>query len=205
MNIDLTLHEVTTCLVPLIALLANAISHIIFFRLTGGRSLMTSGIKALLAGLCLLLITDLWLANKAQPDLNSLPQILLVHFPIYFALSYCYYNFAQLGQTSLRVNLLRILLTRPDGIPVASLIKEHGDQQAIPLRVKRLVTTGDLIHKEGVLTVGRSRLVRTGQILFGLKRFLLRKNFDFKAISKSSIGSSIYFQTEHSAQNNILN
>ena len=181
MRLAITLHEATTCLVPLIALLVNAISHIVFFRFTGGRSFMESGLKALLAGFCFLVITDLWLATSAPPEARSLPQILLVHFPAYISLSYGYYNFAQLGQTSLRVNLLRILLKRPEGIPLASLTEQHGDQQAVPLRVERLVTTGDLINRNGVLTIGRTRFVLTGQILFGLKRFLLGKSFDLKS------------------------
>ena len=150
---------------------------------------MASGLKALLAGFCVLVITDLWLATSGPSEAQSLPQILLVHIPAYLSLSYCYYNFAQLGQTSLRVNLLRILLKRPEGIPLASLIEQHGDQQAIPLRVERLVTTGDLINRNGVLTIGRTRFVLTGQILFGLKRFLLGKRFDLKsATTPTTVG-----------------
>jgi len=104
---------------------------------------------------------------------------LLINIPTYLALSYCFFNFVNLGQTSIRIRIYSEIAAHPNGMPAAEVAREYQDDALMRVRLQRLIESGDVVRKADRYFVGRTRLVRLGDIIFAAKRFVLGKASEF--------------------------
>jgi hypothetical protein len=104
----------------------------------------------------------------------------LVNAPIYFCLSYCFFNFANLGQSSIRIRIYSKILESPQGARIETILEEYNETDLAKTRLQRLFESGDLISNGTECHIGRRRLVKIGAPIFFLKKFLLGKLSEFE-------------------------
>src|SRR5438045_1553009 len=143
---------------PIAALTVNVLGQIVVFRLQHGRHFLRSiAFGFVLGGAVLFIAQCIW-----PPDPNPVEawsKALLVNLPCYAALSYCFFNFANLGQSSIRVRIYAKVAARSDGVSVVEIAREYNEAMLLGMRLDRLVESGDLIARDGSYFLGRNRFV----------------------------------------------
>jgi len=170
----------TSLLCPILALAVNVITQVLAFRATRGAHYFRSIVQGVLAGLLFLAVFEALFEAGAGSFGGLVATTLLVHAPTYLALSYCAYNFIQLGQTSIRIRMYAEIASQPSGVSVEEMKREYNDQAMMQARLRRLIESGDIIEKDGRYFVGRRRLVVISDIIVAAKRFLLGKASEFE-------------------------
>jgi hypothetical protein len=102
-----------------------------------------------------------------------------VNLPLYAALSYCFFTFANLGQSSIRVRIYDEIAQQGIGVSSAQIAQEYDEAALMENRLQRLVESGDLVLRHGHYFLGRKRLVPIASIIFATKRFILGKTSEF--------------------------
>jgi hypothetical protein len=163
---------------PLIALAVNGLTQIVLLRSTRGSHFMRSMIGGFLAGAAGLLVLEFFLLP--HPDLfwDTIAGV-TVHAMTYVALSYCYFNFVNLGQSSIRIRIYSEIAASPVGLSVQDLEKDYNEKALMAMRLRRLAESGDIVKKESLFFVGRQRLVLLARIVFAAKQFLLSRKSEF--------------------------
>ena len=105
---------------------------------------------------------------------------LAVNLPTYVCLSYCYYSFVQLGQTSIRIRMYSEIAEREDGVILSEMEQEYNEEGLTEVRLQRLIESGDMIVRDNTYFIGRKRLLLITNIIFAAKHFLLRKKSEFE-------------------------
>lgn len=165
-------------LIPLAALAVNFAIQVGSFRRARGKHFFASILRGFAGGLLALLVFQAFLMGR-HPSPGYLAGEILVNISTYAALAYCYYNFVQLGQTSIRLRLYAEIAARAAGMPVEEIAREYSEDGLMEVRVHRLIESGDLVRKGDRYFVGRRRLVHIGRILFAAKLLLLGKASEF--------------------------
>jgi hypothetical protein len=164
---------------PIVATLLNVAAQILLFRIRRGRQYFRSIIEAfLLAGIALLAAEAFLVATDAA-IIDRLMLALAVNIPTYVCLSYCYYSFVQLGQTSIRIRMYTEIALRSSGVRIAEIEEEYNESALTEVRLQRLKESGDMLEKGGRYFIGRGRLSLVANIIFAAKHFLLRKKSEF--------------------------
>jgi hypothetical protein len=170
----------TTIICPIGALAFNVIIQVLAFRLRRGAGFFRSIVEGFAAGLLAFVFFEVALFPGSGAPGPYLELVLLVNLPIYAALSYCAYNFIQLGQTSIRIRIYTEIALNPSGVSVEEMKREYDEKALLQGRLHRLVESGDLVETDGRYVVGRTRFLRAAQILVAAKRILLGKRSQFQ-------------------------
>ena len=166
---------------PIAALALNVMVQITSFRIARGRHFLRSVALGFFAGaIALVIFQVLECRSTGTRDNQLVESLLLVNLPIYTALAYCFFNFANLGQSSVRVRIYEEIASSPSGVPVSQITREYDDETILCMRLNRLLESGDLVEREGRLHIGRSRLITVAGVIFALKRFVLGKTSEFE-------------------------
>ena len=99
----------------------------------------------------------------------------------YTGLSYCYFHFVNLGQSSIRVRIYTELVDNPLGLEIGSLKQVYNETTLVETRLQRLISSGDIVESDGRYFVGRCRLVVVARILFFAKQLILGKKSEFSS------------------------
>jgi len=166
-------------LFPIAALAVNAIVQAVAFRSRRGAQFFRSIVEGFVSGAILLTILEFASSPSGASSTEYWMLALLVNGPTYFCLSYCAYNFVQLGQTSIRIRIYSEIAANPSGISVEEMKREYDDDALIRGRLQRLTESGDLVESNGHYILGRKRFLYIANILFAAKRFLLGKGSEF--------------------------
>jgi hypothetical protein len=169
-------------LTPLAALAVNVIVQVILVRLQRGAHFLRAQTTGILVGGIALMAFDL-LSLRFQTGESAVTS-LLINIPTYLALSYCFFNFVNLGQTSIRIRIYAEIAARPGGMPAEEVAREYQDEALMQVRLRRLIESGDIVEKGNRYFVGRKRLVQLGHIIFNAKRFVLGKASEFDPVSQ---------------------
>lgn len=167
-------------LCPIAALAVNAITQAAAFRLRRGTQFFRSIVEGFLAGALAFAILEVALAPKGGSLREYVVMAFLVNGPTYLALSYCAYNFVQLGQTSIRIRIYSEIAAKPSGVSVEEITREYDDEALMRGRLRRLLESGDLVERNGRYFLGRKRFLFVSHILFAAKRILLGKGSEFE-------------------------
>lgn len=159
------------------ALAVNVLAQIALVRLSRGTHFLRSAAGGFGAGLLALALFEVWLISNSG---ETWDKALLVSLPSYVALSYCFFNFINLGQSSIRIRLYSEIATAPDGVSVEQMTREYNEDALLHARLQRLTESGDIVERDGRYFVGRRRLVPVAAIIFGLKAFILGKGSEFE-------------------------
>jgi hypothetical protein len=167
-------------LCPIAAIAANVITQILVFRLRRGAQFFRSIVEGFLAGAAALALLEVISAPGSGTLRDYVILALLVNIPIYLAISYCAYNFIQLGQTSIRIRMYSEIAASPGGVNIDEMKREYDDQALVQGRIRRLVESGDVVERDGRYFIGRTRLLHISNILCAIKRILLGRESEFE-------------------------
>lgn len=167
--------------VPLLGLAVNVVFQVGLLRLTGGRAFMKTIALGFLAGGSVTLAAYLgWMWNVHPGEgLGALLDWFLLVAPAYAGLAYGYANFANLGNSSIRIRLYEELRRAPNGLPLAEIRGRYNEATILENRLQRLRESGDLILRDSLWRVGRKRFVRLGGVIFFAKQLVLRRRSEF--------------------------
>jgi hypothetical protein len=164
---------------PIVATVINVLTQITLFRLSRGTQYFRSIIQAFLLGAITLVIGEAFLVATSESVFDRLFLALAVNLPIYLGLSYCYYNFVQLGQTSIRLRMYSEIMAHAGGVMISEIEREYDETRLTEVRLQRLLESGDIIERDGNYFLGRIRLLHIANVIFAAKHFLLRKRSEF--------------------------
>jgi hypothetical protein len=165
---------------PIVATVVNVLAQIILFRLRRGSQYFRSIIQAFLLGAITLLVGEAFFVATGESVSDRLFLALAVNVPIYLGLSYCYYNFVQLGQTSIRLRMYSEIMTHAAGAMISEIEREYNERDFTEVRLQRLLESGDVIERDGNYFIGRRRLLHIANVIFAAKQFLLGKKSEFE-------------------------
>jgi hypothetical protein len=157
---------------PVAALAVNVIVQVLLVRVQRGRHFLRAVAMGFMAGAVALLIAQS-LFPPAADAREAVVLALLVNLPLYMALSYCFFNFANLGQSSIRVRIYDEIAREPQGVSIERLMREYDERALMQLRLQRLIESGDVVLRDGRYFLGRRRLVPVARLIFAGKRFVL--------------------------------
>ena len=103
----------------------------------------------------------------------------LVNPPLYACLAYGFYNFINLGQASIRIRIFKECMERGGRITVEELQIVYDEEKIRDARLERLLQGGDIELRDGSYHLAKARLVPVARIVFGLKKFVLRRESEF--------------------------
>jgi hypothetical protein len=157
------------CLAPLLSLAVNVVAQVVALKATRGRFLRSVALGAAAGEVFFLALT--------LPNLQSgqgLPYILVVQ-PAYIAGALCYFAFASMNASSLRIRMLEELRAAGGKAPQSRILGSH-DGRAVRLgRIERLVHSGILVKDGDFYRSGKTPLLHVAHGLDMLRRFLLGK------------------------------
>jgi hypothetical protein len=166
--------------VPIAALAVNVIAQVMLVRLRKGTHFLRSVVEGCFSGMCALAAMEAFLLFSHDHTGETVAIALLVNFPTYMALSYCYFNFANLGQSSIRIRIYSEIAGAADGVRIEQIGQEYNEDTLMQMRLQRLTESGDLCEKEGLYFIGKKRLTIASKVIFALKKFILSKESEFE-------------------------
>ena len=158
---------------PIVGIAVNVVAQISLFRNRHGAEFFHTIFVSALMGLAACLILEAGLIIARQNQLYDALWLSSGNILAYLALSYCYYHFVQLGQTSIRIRLCVEIAASKGGLTVQEIAARYSDKMLMGMRLQRLLESGDIVQRDGRYFVRRSRFVRVAQALFTARRFLL--------------------------------
>jgi hypothetical protein len=176
---------VVALVIPVAGLALNVVLQIMLLRIAQGRGFMRTVAKGFFAGGVFTFAAYLsaglaWCSpgNNAGV-LPLLLEWLCVICPTYAGLGYGYANFANLGNTSIRIRLCEELRHYPEGRPVEDIRQQYSESSVLSLRLHRLSEGGDLVKAGDRWRVNRRRFVWIGGIIFSAKQAVLGRRSEF--------------------------
>ena len=165
-------------LAPVAALAVNVIVQVIAVRFAQGRHFLRAVVLGFFVGAAALLVAETFFPVARDPG-EAWVVAVLVNLPLYAALSYCFFTFANLGQSSIRIRIYDEIAQHRSGVSSAQIAREYDEAALMENRLQRLVESGDLVLRDGYYFLGRRRLVPIASIIFATKRFILGKISEF--------------------------
>lgn len=165
---------------PISAIVINVTAQVILFRVRRGSQYFRSIIEGFLLGAAALVAFEAFLVASSSDVIDRIVLAIGVNTPIYVCLSYCYFNFVQLGQTSIRIRMYTEIALRPAGVMISEIEGEYDETALIEVRLQRLIESGDITVRGSTYLIGRKRLLFVANIIFAAKHFLLRKKSEFE-------------------------
>lgn len=164
---------------PVAALSVMVAAQAALLRLRRGEHFFGSVVGGFLAGGAALLALQAALL-LAFPRTSDRWFLALVANPaIYVMLAYCFFNFINLGHASIRIRIYKECVDRGGRITVEELRGVYDEESLKSARLERLLQGGDIALEEGRWKLANPRLVPVAKLVFGLKKFVLRRESEF--------------------------
>ncbi len=160
---------------PLIGLAVNVLMQILSFRCQRNPALL----KSIVFGFAIGMIVVITMQGKMYNLLSatSFPQ-LVTNVTIYSALAYCYFHFLNLGETARRIRIVRELYDFPNGLSMEEILGLYNSRDMVKLRINRLVSNGQILHRDGNYYIGKPVMLWMARIILLLKRILLGQEWN---------------------------
>lgn len=173
-------------LLPLLGLAINVLAQVALLRLSRGRGFMRTLALGFFAGGLLTVVgypiaASHWCA-AGPGDIRFttlLLEWLILIAPAYAGLGYGYANFANLGNSSIRIRLYEELRRFPEGCLRADIRRTFDEAGILKLRLQRLSESGDLVQAGGHWRTGKRRFVHIGRVIFFAKQLVLGRRSEF--------------------------
>jgi hypothetical protein len=113
--------------------------------------------------------------------------IILVNTVTYVALSYCFFAFLGLGKTSIRIRLFGELRESGRGLTVDQILRLYDYRSILDLRLKRLISSKQVIKRDGRYFLGGSSLWFLATLVRCAKWLVLGKISQFDYTSRATL------------------
>ncbi|MCP4989957.1 MAG: hypothetical protein GY928_29090 [Colwellia sp.] len=161
-------------IIPVAAFSINVVTQILCVRFVM-KSLLKSLFSGFATGLLSLLLVQL---SAVFLNIAFLPN-LVVNIIIYSSLGYCYFHFINLGETARRIRILRELYDSGGGLTLEEILESYNAKRMIELRLQRLLNSGQVIMKDGMLFNGKPVMLFISKTIILLKLIILGKKSEF--------------------------
>lgn len=148
-------------------------------RLWRGEHFFRSVVFGFVAGFATVLLLQVLLLSGYEATADRWVLAVLVNIPLYVCLAYGFYNFINLGQASIRIRIYKECVDRGGRITEEELRAVYDEEKIREARLERLLQGGDIAWRNGTYRLARTRLVPVARIVFGLKKFVLRRESEF--------------------------
>lgn len=163
-------------LAPVGAVAINVACQIIVYRLFSKVGFVASLVIGFLAGLIAVALSVVSLHAGSDLELSI---VLGGGFLTYAALSYCFFGFANLGESAIRIRLLRELAARPDGMTGDLIRSGYNDERVLALRLDRLLSGGQIRLRDGRYRVSGTLIRLLTAMIVTWKLVALGKRSEF--------------------------
>lgn len=167
-------------LLPVAALAVNVAVQLIVVRTFPGAGIAPSIGGGFLAGLAAIAAGSAFPPAGAPATLLDGTATGLADLVAYLCLSYCYFNFLNLGITARRIRLLIELLAAPGGLTWEEILQRYDARHMVQARLGRLLTGGQVREQGGRYTIGAPHLLLTARAMILLKVLFLGKRSEFE-------------------------
>ncbi len=167
-------------LLPVAALAVNAATQLLLVRSFPGRGIAPSIGGGFLAGLVAVAAGAAFPPAGAPATLLDGAATALADLLAYLCLSYCYFNFLNLGITARRIRLLIELLEAPGGLCWEEILQRYGAAQMVHARLGRLLAGGQVRESGGRYTIGAPLLLTAARVIILLKVLFLGTRSEFE-------------------------
>jgi hypothetical protein len=138
-----------------------------------------SVVVGFVAGLLVVLALQAVLLLVFPRNLDRWILALVANPAIFVMLAYCFYNFINLGHASIRIRIFKECDDRGGFITREELRAVYDDELIKEARLQRLLEGGDVVRENGRWKLVNPRLVPVAKMVFGLKKFVLRRESEF--------------------------
>lgn len=163
-------------LIPLMGIIGNITAQIFSYKYLPVKKLLKSEYFGFLCGLIVLVACEIISYQALEADWLSL---ICVNLIIYLCLSYCYFNFINMGETARRIRLLRELDEMPTGLTREDMLKRYNAQEIINIRMNRLMHNGQIVLRDGRYYVGSPVMLLISKAIVLMKLVVLGKKSEF--------------------------
>lgn len=153
--------------VLLIAPLAGCGAQILVFRLGLNRTIAGSVAIGFSAG-SLVLFFGIELSEEDWDILRIMTAVM-----VYCCAGYTYFHFNNMGETARRVRLVIELLKQPEGMTYREITELYNSSTQVERRIARLLSTGDIIERGGVLFLERYRYLILHDVFKMLRKWIM--------------------------------
>ena len=164
---------------PIVALAVMVVVQAIVLRLRQGEQFFGSVVVGFLAGLLAVLALQVVLLVVFPRNPDRWMLALGANPAIFVMLSYCFFNFINLGHASIRIRIFKECDDRGGFITHDELRAVYDDELIKEARLQRLLEGGDVVRENGRWKLVNPRLVPVAKMVFGLKKFVLRRESEF--------------------------
>ena len=164
---------------PIVALAVMVVVQAIVLRLRQGEQFFGSVVVGFLAGLLTVLALQVVLLVVFPRNPDRWVLALVANPAIFVMLSYCFFNFINLGHASIRIRIFKECDDRGGFITHDELRAVYDDERIKEARLQRLLEGGDVVRENGRWKLVNPRLVPVAKMVFGLKKFVLRRESEF--------------------------
>jgi hypothetical protein len=157
---------------PVAGATANLVTQLVLARAFPRWSLVPVMVLAFCAGLLAAAAMTIFALLAAAPsplDALALSASILI---IYSAAGFALFAIANLGETSLRIRLMRTLLENPEGVPRDRLMASYDESALVAIRLERLQDKAQARVADGVFYSRPSSLFFVAFGIRGLKRII---------------------------------
>jgi hypothetical protein len=154
---------------PIFCLIVDVVVEVIICRCFHAAGLLRSIFFGFFTGLFALLIYDFYIFISRMYGFGDFFAIVVIHLVTYFSLAYCYFNFLNLGETSIRIRLLRELKDAPDGLTLEEILTRYNREDFFERRILRLLKSGQIIEEDNKYRLRKPNMLIIAKILVFLK------------------------------------
>ncbi|TAM36227.1 hypothetical protein EPN54_05710 [bacterium] len=163
--------------IPLIAIAGNITGQIFSYKCLPGKKLLKSEYSGFLCGLIVLAVCQAFVHGEPAVERLSL---IFVNLIIYGCLSYCYFNFINMGETARRIRLLRELYDSGLGLNREEILSRYNAEVVVDLRMRRLLNNHQIISRAGRYYVGSPVMLLIAKAIVLAKLVVLGKKSEFE-------------------------
>ncbi|MEI6338221.1 MAG: hypothetical protein WCQ57_06505 [Verrucomicrobiota bacterium] len=164
---------------PIAALAVMVVVQAVVLRARGGERFFGSVVAGFLAGLFTVFALQVVLLLVCPRNFDRWVLALVANPAIFVMLSYCFFNFINLGHASIRIRIFKECDDRGGFITREELRSVYDDELIKQARLQRLLEGGDIVRDNERWKLINPRLVPVANIVFGLKKFVLQRESEF--------------------------
>jgi hypothetical protein len=168
---------------PIVALAVMVVVQAVVLRVRRGEQFFGSVVVGFAAGLLAVLALQVVLLLIFPRNLDRWVLALVANPAIYMMLAYCFYNFINLGHASIRIRIFKECDDRGGFITHEELRVVYDDELIKEARLQRLLEGGDVVREGDRWKLVNPRLVPVAKMVFGLKKFVLRRESEFEHLN----------------------
>lgn len=143
-------------LAPIFGMMGNVFAHVIASRFNQGRSQMKCILCGFSFGLIFMLFLPFLVHSRQKINLDFISYLSL-DIIAYASLAYGYFHFVNINVASLRIRILQEIADSPKELSEEDILCRYNAKQILDNRIERLISSNQLIEKQGYYFLGKNR------------------------------------------------